>query len=134
MQVKELTRFYEAIKEDSRISPTHIAVYMALFECWNQNDFQNPVLIKRRQVMEAAKISGLATYHRCIRELHDYGYIYYSPSFNSAKKSQVVIRMKEIAVASTIKEFEKHHKSSGYPECRANASKFWGCEKVRSFV
>jgi hypothetical protein len=89
MQVKELTRFYEAIREDSRIAPSHISVYMALFECWNQNDFQNPVSIRRQQIMESAKISGLATYHRCIRELHEYGYIDYLPSFYSAICSQV---------------------------------------------
>ena len=89
MLVKELTLFFEAIREDNRISTTHISLYMALFECWNQNDFQNPVLIKRRQVMECAKISGLATYHRCIRELQAYGYIAYLPSYNAAICSQV---------------------------------------------
>lgn len=91
MQVKELTSFYKAIKQDNRISPSHIALYMALFECWNQNDFQNPILIKRQQVMEIAKISGLATYHRCIRELHQYRYINYLPSFRSAISSRVVM-------------------------------------------
>lgn len=95
MKVKELTTFYEAIKEDSRISPSHIALYMALFECWNQQDFQNPVPIKRRQVMEAAKISGLATYHRCMRELHEYGYVFYTPSYNAGIASQVSMLMVE---------------------------------------
>ena len=89
MQVKELTQFYQAIREDSRISPRHIALFMALFECWNQNDFQNPIGITRQQIMASAKISGLATYHRCIKELHDYGYITYTPSFNAAVRSQV---------------------------------------------
>ena len=91
MQVKELSRFYEAIKEDSRISPSHIALYMALFEYWNQNGFRNPVFISRREIMAAAKINGLATYHRCIKELHSYGYIVYSPSYNSSVSSQVII-------------------------------------------
>ena len=91
MQLKELTRFYEGIKEDSRISPSHIALYMALFECWNQNDFRNPIFISRREVMAAAKISGLATYHRCIKELHEYGYIVYSPSYNPTICSKVMI-------------------------------------------
>lgn len=89
MQVRELTWFYEAIREDHRILPSHIAVFMALFQCWNQNDFQNPVPITRRQVMEAAKISGLATYHRCIRDLHVYGYIRYQPSYHPSKRSRV---------------------------------------------
>lgn len=95
MQVKELSRFYEAIKEDSRISPSHIAIYMALFECWNQNGFKNPIVVRRRQIMKAAKISGLATYHRCIKELHEYGLIAYFPSYNPFINSQVEILTKK---------------------------------------
>ena len=95
MQVKELASFYEAIKEDNRISVSHIAIYMAFFQCWNHNDFQNPIQVRRSEIMQAAKISGLATYHRCIKELHEYGYITYLPSFNPAVYSQVVILRKK---------------------------------------
>jgi hypothetical protein len=81
MRVRELSSFFEAIRQDNRISTSHISLYMALFECWNQNDFRNPVSIRRQQIMESAKISGLATYHKCIKELHAYGYISYLPSY-----------------------------------------------------
>jgi hypothetical protein len=91
MRVRELSNFFEAIREDNRISTSLIELYMALFERWNQNDFQNPVLIRRQQIMAAAKISGLATYHRCIRDLHQYGYIHYRPSCNPAVCSEVVM-------------------------------------------
>lgn len=89
MRVRELSYFFEAIREDNRISTSHISLYMALFECWNQKDFQNPILITRRSIMAAAKISGLATYHRCIKDLNQYKYIIYCPSYNPAKLSQV---------------------------------------------
>lgn len=89
MQISALTIFYEQIKEDSRICPSHIAVYMALFQYWHLCGFQNPVPITRQEVMAAAKISGLATYHKCIRELHLYGYIIYQPSYNPQKSSLV---------------------------------------------
>lgn len=89
MKVPELSIFFEAIREDNRISTSHISLYMALFECWNQNDFQNPILITRRSIMAAAKISGLATYHRCMKDLNRYEYIIYYPSHNPAKHSRV---------------------------------------------
>jgi hypothetical protein len=95
MQVKELASFYNSIREDNRISPSHISLYMAFFQYWNDNDFQNPVQFKRSEIMQAAKINGLATYHRCIKQLHEYGYITYSPSFNPSKCSQVVILNRE---------------------------------------
>ncbi len=91
MYVQKLTDFYSAIIEDNRINARHISLYMALFECWNKNHFLNPIKIKRNTVMPLAKISGIATYHKCIKELHEYGYIKYFPSFHSSVQSTVYI-------------------------------------------
>jgi hypothetical protein len=90
-EIKELTSFYAAIKDDHRIGPTHISVYMALFQLYNLNEFQNPVKITRTLVMERAKISGLGTFHKCIKNLVEFGYIEYLPSFYPAKNSEVVL-------------------------------------------
>lgn len=91
MQISALTNFYNAIRDDNRITTTHISLYMALFELWNQNEFQNPVYVRRASLMEAAKISGLATFHKCIKDLHAFGYIQYLPSMNPAVSSQVFL-------------------------------------------
>lgn len=90
-QLKELTNFYSAIKNDNRIGTTHISLYMALFQFYNLNQLQNPIEITRAAVMEVAKISGLATYHKCIKDLADFGYIQYQPSYNPAISTQVVL-------------------------------------------
>lgn len=90
-RVKELSIFYAAIGNDNRISTTHISLYMALFQLYNLNKFCNPVNITRTTLMEAAKISGLATYHKCIKDLHDFRYIQYIPSFNPAICSRVFL-------------------------------------------
>ncbi|KAA9038688.1 hypothetical protein FW778_14165 [Ginsengibacter hankyongi] len=90
-QVRALTGFYEAIKDDNRIGPTHISLYMALFQLYNLNRCCNPINITRAVVMETAKISGLATYHKCIKDLHEFGYIQYMPSFNPAICSRVFL-------------------------------------------
>lgn len=90
-QVRELSCFYAAIREDNRISTTHISLYMALFQLYNLNNFINPFKITRTSLMEIAKISGLATYHKCIKELEEFGYILYKPSYNPAISSQVVL-------------------------------------------
>lgn len=87
--ISELTHFFTTIRDDHRIGPTHISLYMSLFQLYNLNAFQNPVEITRSLVMETAKINGLATYHKCIRDLHKYGYIKYVPSFNPSVRSKV---------------------------------------------
>lgn len=90
-EIKELTSFYEAIKEDPRIGTSHISLCMALFQLYNLNGFKNPVSINRRQVMEVAKISGVATFHKCIRHLDEFGYIRYEPSFDARVGSEVYL-------------------------------------------
>jgi hypothetical protein len=88
-EVRELTNFFSAIRSDHRIGTTHISLYMALFQFYNLNHLNNPIQITRTAVMEVAKISGLATYHKCMRDLVEYGYIKYRPSYNPAINSEV---------------------------------------------
>lgn len=88
-QVKELARFYAAIIEDPRIGTTHISLYMALFHFYNLNEFHNPIEITRTSVMKVAKISGLATYHKTIKDLQQFGYIVYIPSYNPSINTRV---------------------------------------------
>jgi hypothetical protein len=89
MYVKQLSDFFNAIKTDNRVTVSHISLYMALFEYWQQQDFKNPVPITRAMLMDSAKISGIATYHKCIKDLHAFGYIEYLPSYNPAIRSLV---------------------------------------------
>ena len=41
--------------------------------------------------MRISKISSKATYHKCMRELNDKGYIKYEPSYNPFKGSMVIL-------------------------------------------
>lgn len=90
-RINELTVFYTAIREDCRIGISHICVYMALFQLYNLTHFQNPVEITRSIVMDLAKISGLATYHKCMADLQDWGYIQYEASHDSKVRSRVFL-------------------------------------------
>ena len=94
-EIKELTSFYETIQDDPRIGATHISLYMALFQLYNLNEFRNPINICRKKVMEVAKISGVATFHKCIKDLHELGYIQYLPSYNPAICSQVNLKLRQ---------------------------------------
>ncbi len=86
-----LTRFYNSVAEDPRISATHISLYMALLQQWNLNGGKNPIVIKRNFIMKAAKISARCTYNKSINELQQYGYIIYKPSVNLYSVSMVCL-------------------------------------------
>lgn len=89
--IKHLSAFYNRIAEDTTLNPTHISLYMALFQFWNSNRFKNPVSITRSEVMHLSRIGSVATYHRCITYLHDMGFINYQPSYNPLAGSKVFI-------------------------------------------
>tara|TARA_R110002126_G_scaffold158107_1_gene305535 strand:+ start:295 stop:612 length:318 start_codon:yes stop_codon:yes gene_type:complete len=88
---KHLTGFFDRTIQDQNLNPTHISLYIALFQYWNVNYFQNPISITREEVMLISKIYSTATYHKCMRELNEKGYIKYEPSFNPFKGSMVIL-------------------------------------------
>lgn len=38
--------------------------------------------ISRKNIMQPSKIGAIVTYHKCISELQEYGYIIYKPTYN----------------------------------------------------
>jgi hypothetical protein len=89
--IKHLSGFFDRIIQDRSLNPTHISLYIALFQFWNVNRFRNPISITRDEVKRISKISSKATYHKCMRELNDKGYVKYEPSFNPYKGSMVIL-------------------------------------------
>ena len=84
-----LSDFFEAAVTDARISITHVGIYAALLEYRVQNGFINPIQVFSHEIMRIAKLSSSMTYHKCVRQLCEYGYIKYEPSFNRKKGSKI---------------------------------------------
>ena len=89
--IKHLTGFFEKVAMDKTLNPTHVSLYMSLFQFWNCNRFKNPISINRDEVMRISKISSKATYHKCLKNLHSLGYLNYEPSYNPFKGSHVYL-------------------------------------------
>lgn len=103
--IKHLSGFFNKIVHDTDLNPTHVSLYMALFQSWNINRFQNPISITRNEVMRISKIFSKATYHKCVNELHQKGYITYEPSHNPFKGSLIwVIELEYNELPLTKKE------------------------------
>lgn len=83
-----LSNFFEAAADDPRIGITHIAVYAVLLQYWSEHHFANPLQVFGHEIMRMAKIAG-TTWYKSIRELDEYGYIRYEPSFKRNQGSKV---------------------------------------------
>lgn len=87
--IKHLNGVFMQFSKDTRLNPTHISLYIALFQVWNNNFFKDEFYMSREEVMSYAKIGSKTTYHRCIRELSDWSYLLYMPTHNPFKGSRV---------------------------------------------
>lgn len=106
--IKHLTGFFEKVADDRQLNPTHISLYMSLFQFWNCNRFKNPISISRDEIMRISKISSKATYHKCLKALHAQGYIKYEPSYNPFKGSHVFL----FNFSENLKPFSKSEKTA----------------------
>ena len=87
--IKLLNAAFEKFYFDDRLNPTHITLYMALFQEWNSSRFADEFYVNRRDLMRAAKIGSKSTYHRCVTNLDSWLYLCYFPSNNPYKGSKI---------------------------------------------
>lgn len=112
--IKNLNAVYVRFIHDERLGAVHISLYMALYQEWNSSRFAAKFYINRHGLMLASKIGSRTTYHKCLRELEQWGYIRYYPSMNPYKGSQVsMISFADKAVPSSQ---ETDHELEAYAE------------------
>jgi hypothetical protein len=86
-----LHSFFNKVKEDPRIGTSHISLFMVLFY-WYIKNGEHPVYFFGPVLQDQAKLSR-RTYYQVLRELQEYGYIKYVPSFNPALGSIVYLKI-----------------------------------------
>jgi hypothetical protein len=84
---RRLESFMRKAGDDPKMTAAHISLYVSLICLTDDKD--DSLHVFSREVMHLCKISGSATYHRCIRQLDEFGYIKYFPSYNHYKRSRV---------------------------------------------
>ncbi len=112
--IKHLNSIFDLFHKDSNLNPTHISLYIALFREWNKNRFADQFSVSRSQLMKTAKIGSKSTYHRCISDLDEWDYIFYHPSRNPHKGSEV--QMSNFRTDTVPSEGQDSPKSSGQVE------------------
>ena len=80
--IKHLNGVFLQFSRDNRLNPTHISLYVGLFQLWNNYHFRESFHFDREEVMAYAKIGSKSTYYRCLKELHLCEYLFYTPSHN----------------------------------------------------
>jgi len=88
---KNIAGLYRSLFRDQRITAWHISLLSAIIFIYLLNPGLKYIEISRRQLMALAHINSVATYHKYIRQLQDYGYIVYKRSYNYFDRSKILI-------------------------------------------
>jgi len=87
--ITHLNAVFEKFNKDDKIKQGHITLYLAFFQKWNREYFKKTLTINRADIMERAKFKSKTTYHNYLKDLNDWGYLNYFPSFHPARGSKV---------------------------------------------
>ncbi len=87
--ISHLTAAIDRFSRNENMNSSHVSLYLGLFYLWNFNRFNNPLSVNRSELMSLSKIGAKATYHKCLRELNEMGYIKYCPSHDSNQGSKI---------------------------------------------
>jgi hypothetical protein len=85
----QLSSFFNKVSAHRQVQSTHISIYLLLYHYWHLKEDKNHINISRSEIMKKTKILSTATYHKCIRDLQQLGYINYYPSYHPQQGSRV---------------------------------------------
>lgn len=88
----KMDRAVMRLATDQRATVWHMSLYIAILHSWCENQFQPSFCVSRRELMKFAHIGSIATYHKCLKQLIEYGYISYLPSYNPSSKTVVSLQ------------------------------------------
>jgi len=78
---------------DERLTVSHMALLFAiLILCRRENGYRE-IQTSRKVLMGKSHIGSLPTYHKCLKHLIIYKYIYYSPSYHPKFGSKIQLRV-----------------------------------------
>ncbi|UGU15410.1 hypothetical protein LS482_17220 [Sinomicrobium kalidii] len=87
--IQHLNTVFNRFYKDEKLHPGHISLYMALFQFWNASRFAKTFPIQRGIVMPCAAIRSKSSYHRYLKDLHQWEYLRYFPSKSPRVGSRV---------------------------------------------
>jgi len=87
--IKQLNAFFLILSNDKRLNATHVSMYVVLFYQWNNARFSDAFFINRNEIMTLSRIGSKGTYHKCIKDLHNWKYLEYLPSYNPQLGSSI---------------------------------------------
>ena len=83
------TTFIKRAADDNRLLPSHLSLVMAIFYFRIDDTPGAATRVSRSRLMRFARIKSIVTYHKCLKDLIDFGYISYEQSYHPINASLI---------------------------------------------
>lgn len=87
--------FFDLIKDDPLLNVWHISLLFAIARLACKQNEKWIIRVSRSRLMALSHIKTLPSYHKYFKQLQDFGYIKYTPSYHPDCRSTVEILRKE---------------------------------------
>jgi hypothetical protein len=81
--------FLKRAAADSRLNVWHLSLLLAVVQLAYRQNEKTIIHVSRSKLIELSHIYTLTTYHRYFKQLQDFGYIKYTPSYHPGYRSIV---------------------------------------------
>jgi len=79
------------LSDDERFNVWHLALITAILQLACEQRNKSKICVSRSKLMKRSLIRTIPTFHKYFRELQNYGYLTYEPSYHPNGKSTVII-------------------------------------------
>lgn len=86
-----VARFLRIAAEDDRLLSVHVALYVSICSLRPSKNPGTGFRVSRRELMRLAKIRSIVTYHRRLKQLVEFGFIAYEPSYDPYRASRITL-------------------------------------------
>lgn len=83
--------FLQKISGDDRVNVWHISIIVAIIQIAIAQNEKKIIRVSRSRIMEKAHIKTIPTYHKYFKELQQFGYMRYTPSYHPKGRSYIEI-------------------------------------------
>lgn len=78
--IPHIDGFYALLDKHKELRSYDISLYMALFQLWSLQRFPVSLTVNRTLVVRLSGIGSIHTYLKCLKRLHNLGFLTYEPS------------------------------------------------------
>ncbi|UYQ92145.1 hypothetical protein MKQ68_18825 [Chitinophaga horti] len=79
---EKIGNFLGKLAKDQRIGVYHLVMMLAILNKWQYRGTAGVLMMSRRTLMQVTKIRSIATYHKYLKELQEFGYVEYFASYH----------------------------------------------------